>query len=103
MMMPGAMAHTMFHLIVPRCWCARTLETDVNRMDVIDVAMAACTTNSGGMPCQANSIVRKGTSSIPPPMPSRPAAKPTTAPSTSRQINIETSTTVSSRFEFLGS
>ncbi|MNT30325.1 hypothetical protein D3C72_1661130 [compost metagenome] len=75
----------------------------MNRMDVIDVAMAACTTSSGGMPCQENNIVNSGTSSIPPPIPSSPAAKPANAPSTSRQITIETSTTLSSRFEFLGS
>lgn len=95
-MMPGAMAHTMLHWIVPRFWWARTLDTEVNRMEVIDVAMAACTTRSPGMPCQANNIVRNGTSNMPPPMPSSPAAKPTTAPSASRQINITTSTTDSS-------
>ena len=94
-MMPGAIAATMPHLMVPRCWCARTLEIEVNRIEVMDVAMAACTTRSAGMPFQLNSMVRNGTSTMPPPMPSKPAAKPAAAPSASRQITIVTSTSLS--------
>ena len=81
--------------MVPRCWCARTLEIEVNRIEVMDVAMAACTTRSAGMPFQLNSMVRNGTSTMPPPMPSKPAAKPAAAPSASRQITIVTSTSLS--------
>ena len=77
--------------MVPRCWCARTLEIEVNRIEVMDVAMAACTTRSAGMPFQLNNMVRNGTSTMPPPMPSKPAAKPAAAPSASRQITIVTS------------
>src|SRR5690606_5629234 len=65
------------------------LDMEVKTMVAIEVAMAACTTNSLGTPKTGKSMVRKGTSNMPPPIPSSPAANPTTAPKhTKLTINI---------------
>ena len=48
-----------------------------------DVAIAMWTMCSVGKPCQVNSAVRNGIISMPPPMPSSPAANPVAAPSSS--------------------
>src|SRR5690606_36759164 len=63
---------------------ARMLEIEVKRMVAIEVAMAVCTMMASGMLTMGNSMIMKGTSSMPPPMPSRPAAKPPKAPSSTR-------------------
>jgi hypothetical protein len=47
------------------------------------VAIAMCTTTSCGKPRAVKIIVMKGTSTMPPPMPSRPAANPPALPITS--------------------
>ena len=45
--MPGASLVTMSQRTAPRLWCARTLDTEVNTMVAIDVAMAILTARSG--------------------------------------------------------
>ena len=66
----------------PRLWCARTLEIEVKMMVAIEVAIAIFTARSAGTPRWPRMIVMKGTISMPPPMPSRPARKPVPTPST---------------------
>ena len=79
---------TMSQRTAPRLWCARTLETEVNTMVAIDVAMAILTARSGGTPRADMMSVMKGTISMPPPMPSNPARKPVPSPSaTNSTIN----------------
>ncbi len=71
--MPGASVRTMSQRTAPRLWCARTLEIEVKRMVAIDVAIAIFTAMAEATPCADRISVMKGTSSMPPPMPSRPA------------------------------
>jgi hypothetical protein len=52
----------------------------VNTIDAIAVPSARCTVWSGVSACATKSAERIGTSVMPPPMPSRPARKPTIAP-----------------------
>ena len=66
----------------PRRWCARTLEAEVKRMVVNEVAIAICTMRSAPKCSRVNIKVRNGTRSMPPPMPSRPAMNPVKEPST---------------------
>jgi hypothetical protein len=66
----------------PRLWCARTLAMEVNMIVAIEVAIAILTDKSGATPRWAMMKVRKGTSNMPPPMPSKPAKKPVAVPST---------------------
>src|SRR5699024_10887406 len=63
---------------------ARTLDSDVKTMVVMEVAIAACTTQASGMPARGKSMAIKGTSTMPPPIPRKPAKKPTTPPSNKR-------------------
>ena len=64
----------------PRRWCVRTLALEVNMIDAMPVPRARCTVWSGANCCAANIAASTGTSVMPPPMPSRPARKPTKAP-----------------------
>jgi uncharacterized membrane protein YfcA len=78
--MPGAKPRTMSQRTAPLRWCARTLEMDVKTMVAMDVAMAILTAISGAAPRALMISVRKGTITMPPPIPSRPAKKPDTTP-----------------------
>ncbi len=51
-------------------------------MAAIEVPSAMCTTWDCGKPCARKKVVSIGTMMPPPPTPSRPAKKPTAAPST---------------------
>jgi hypothetical protein len=77
---PGASCRTMAQSTAPRWWCARTLALEVKMIEAIAVPRARCTVCSAARACAANSADRIGTSVMPPPMPSRPARKPTKAP-----------------------
>jgi hypothetical protein len=79
--MPGAKPLTKSHRTAPRLWWARTLETEVKMMVAIDVAMAILTARSASTPRCESMKVMKGTITMPPPMPSRPAKKPVQIPS----------------------
>ncbi len=83
---PGARSMTTGHSTAPRLWWARTDDSDVNRIVASEVAIAMCTMCSSGYWRQVKSSVRKGTSSMPPPIPSRPAANPVAVPRTSRAM-----------------
>ena len=86
--MPGASSQTTRQSTAPRWSCARTDDTEVKRIVASDVAIAMWRMYSAGKPCQVNSAVRNGTISMPPPMPSSPAANPVQAPSsTSAPMN----------------
>ena len=85
---PGAMATTTGQRTAPCRWCARTEDSEVNRIVPSEVAMAMCTTLSGGKPWAANIMVTKGTSTMPPPTPSKPAAKPPPTPISSSRATI---------------
>ena len=86
--MPGASSQTTRQSTAPRWSCARTEDTEVKRIVASDVAIAMWRMCSVGKPCQVNSTVRNGTISMPPPMPSNPAANPVQAPSsTSAPMN----------------
>ncbi len=82
--MPGASASTIGQRTAPRLWCARTDDSEVNRMVPIEVAIAIWTMASPAKPRLVNSSVRNGTIIMPPPTPSSPAQKPVKAPSASR-------------------
>ena len=79
--MPGDSRLTMSQRTAPRLWCARTLESEVKMMVAIEVAIAIFTARSDATPRWPRMIVMKGTISMPPPMPSRPARKPVPTPS----------------------
>ncbi len=79
--MPGANIHTTGHRTAPRFWCARTEDSEVKQIVASEVATATFTVNSAGKPLDVRMSVMKGTISIPPPMPSRPARKPVAVPS----------------------
>ena len=79
--MPGARRCTRSQRTAPRWWWARTLEREVNTMVAMEVAIAILTARPGSTPCLLRMWVRKGTSTMPPPMPSRPARKPVPRPS----------------------
>ena len=53
---------------------------EVKMMVAMDVAMAIFTARSGATPRSPNMRVRKGTMTMPPPMPSNPAKKPVSRP-----------------------
>lgn len=74
------MLATMGQRTAPRLWCARMLDSEVNRMVAIEVAMAIFTAMSPGTPRWLMMMVMKGTSTMPPPMPSSPAMKPPKVP-----------------------
>ena len=78
--MPGASPLTRSQRIAPRFWWARTLETEVNTMVAIDVAMAILMASSETTPCLERMAVMNGTMIIPPPIPKRPAKKPVASP-----------------------
>jgi hypothetical protein len=78
--MPGARARAMRQSTAPCAWCARMLAIEVNMMVAIAVPRATCRICSSGKPCAVNTKTSSGTSTAPPPMPSRPARKPTDAP-----------------------
>ncbi len=59
-----------------------------------EVAIAMCTTSASGTPRAVSTMVMKGTRIMPPPMPSRPAAKPPKAPMASRARIISGSITL---------
>ena len=81
--MPGASERTMSQRTAPRLWWARTLESEVNTMVAMDVAMATLTATSACTPRELNMAVRNGTITMPPPMPSNPAKKPEPSPKAS--------------------
>ena len=81
--MPGASLRTRSQRTAPRWWCARTLATLVNRMVAMAVATAIFSARPGSTPRLLKITLRKGTISMPPPMPSRPARKPVQQPSNS--------------------
>ena len=67
------------------------LDSDVNMMVASAVASAVCTSRSGAtMPSASKIITRKGTSTIPPPTPSRPARKPPPHPISSSISTVRT-------------
>jgi hypothetical protein len=49
-----------------------------------EVAIAMCTISAGGNPCAVKIIVTNGTSTMPPPTPSKPAEKPPYTPISNR-------------------
>jgi len=59
----------------------------VMMMQAIDVPKARWTTCSNGTDCQRKRLVRIGTIMPPPPIPNKPAKKPTTTPN-SKSANI---------------
>ncbi len=79
--MPGASRFTMSQRTAPRLWWAYTLESDVNMIVAIDVAIAILTVRSEATPCLPRMKVINGTISMPPPIPSSPARKPEPRPS----------------------
>ena len=79
--MPGASRFTMSQRTAPRLWWAYTLESDVNMIVAIDVAIAILTVRSDATPCLPRMKVINGTISMPPPIPSSPARKPEPRPS----------------------
>jgi hypothetical protein len=80
-MIPGARAATTGQRIARWRWCSRIDASEVKRIVAVAVATAMCTTCSGAKPCRAKTNVRSGTIVMPPPRPSKPARKPTIAPS----------------------
>ena len=72
---------TMAQSTLPRRWWARMADRAVNTMQASEVAMAVCATTGDSMPCRANTNNRPGTSTMPPPTPSKPANKPAAMPS----------------------
>jgi hypothetical protein len=80
-MSPGASPKTTGHRIARCRWCTRTEAVDVKRIVAVAVAIAMCTTCSGGNPSRVKMNVRSGTIVMPPPMPRSPARNPTIAPS----------------------
>ena len=64
----------------PCAWCARMLAMDVNMMVAIAVPRATWRMCADAMPCAVNTSTSMGTITAPPPIPSRPARKPTAAP-----------------------
>ena len=80
MTMPGAIARATRQSTAWCLWWARTLEIDVNTMVAIEVASARCIMCSAGNPLAVNTNTSIGTMIMPPPMPSRPARKPTDSP-----------------------
>ena len=80
--MPGVIARTTSQRTAPRAWWARRLDTEVSTMAAIEVPSAMCTTWDCGKPWARKKVVSIGTMMPPPPTPSRPAKKPTAAPST---------------------
>ena len=78
--MPGASSFTTGHRTAPCWWWARTEDREVNRMVASEVAIAMWMVSSGAKPRAVKIIVMKGTSTMPPPMPSSPAAKPPKVP-----------------------
>ena len=77
---PGVMFRAMSQRIAPRAAWARTLATEVKRMVAIAVPTARCRICAFGSPCASKNQTRSGTMIAPPPIPSIPAKKPTTAP-----------------------
>jgi hypothetical protein len=57
------------------------LDREVNMIVAMAVPSAMCRMCSAGSPCAVNTNTSIGTTTAPPPMPSSPARKPTTAPS----------------------
>ncbi|MCY1546429.1 hypothetical protein D9M68_824250 [compost metagenome] len=78
--MPGVMPRTMDQSTLPLAWCVRALEMEVNTMVVSEVPSARCSRVLEAKPWASNSQVSRGTYNMPPPMPSRPAAKPPAMP-----------------------
>ena len=85
---PGASSCTRSQRTAPRAWWARTLLMEVNRMVAMAVATAIFSARPASTPRLLKITVRKGTISMPPPMPSRPARKPVQQP---RSNNSRTS------------
>src|SRR6218665_36378 len=97
--MPGASRRTMSQRTAPRRWWARTLEIDVNTMVAIEVAIAIFTARSGATCCVPSMWVMKGIINMRRPMPSRPARKPVTRPSTPSSTISRGSSMVQGRWE----
>src|SRR3546814_7423088 len=91
MTMPGASLRTISQRTAPRLWWARTLEMDVKMITAMDVAIAILTVSSLSTPWEENMKVRKGTRTMPPPIPRSPARKPLPIPSRSSRSEEHTS------------
>jgi hypothetical protein len=79
--MPGAMPRTRSQRTAPRRWCARRLDSEVNMIVAIEVAIAILIARASGTPFFDRMMVMKGTCIMPPPTPSMPARKPVHRPS----------------------
>ena len=77
---PGTSQATVGQSTLPRRWCARADDRPVSTMLASAVARATCTACSAGTPWVGSSHTSAATSTSPPPMPSRPASTPATAP-----------------------
>ena len=99
--MPGARPLTMSQRTAPFLWCARTLLIEVKMMVAIDVAMAILTDSPALTPRAARMAEMKGTMTMPPPTPSKPARKPAPRPSSASSTTIRGSkgTAASGGFE----
>jgi len=97
--MPGASPLTSSQRTAPFLWCARTLETEVKMMVAMDVAMAILTAKSALTPWSPNMRVRKGTMTMPPPMPRSPAKKPVSRPNAASSAMRVGSKNIRSGFE----
>ena len=83
-MIPGARPATTGQSTAPCRWCSRADDSAVKMIVAVDVATAMCTTCSAGNAMRVKMIVSIGTIVMPPPMPRRPARKPTTQPSATK-------------------